>query len=141
MRWHSNFWLEQDSLAPWWGIELYRDDRAGMLKAQQAGHALTMEGRQRRCFSGAWPLRLHGFTRVRSKLSRVVPIGHLRGFGQELQDIALLEAQDRVVVVCEQGIGDILQFIPFAAELEARDCSVIIAGSPRLETLITSAIQ
>ena len=35
------------------------------------------------------------------------------GFGQELKDIASLEAQDRVVVVCEQGIGDILQFIPF----------------------------
>ena len=113
-------------------------------QAQQAAErALTMERTPETIFQWSLAsLRLHGFTRAdaleafESRPNRPV---FETGFGQELEDIAALEAQDRVVVVCEQGIGDLLQFIPFAAGLEARDCSVIIAGSPRLETLITSA--
>ena len=119
--------------------------RAGMYdEAQQAAaHALTMERSPETVFQWSLAsLRLHGFTRtdaLEAFESRPNRPAFETGFGRELENIASLEAQDRVVVFCEQGIGDILQFIPFAAELEARGSSVIIAGSPRLEALITSA--
>ena len=58
-------------------------------------------------------------------------------FGAELTSVESLEQGDRVVVFCEQGIGDILQFIRFAEGLETVGARVMIAGAPRLESLIT----
>ena len=140
--------LEQESLAAlvgYWSNLSIAMTRAGLYEeAQQAAaHALTMERSPETVFQWSLTsLRLHGFTRtdaLKAFESRPNRPGFETGFGAELENLTSLEAQDRVVVFCEQGIGDILQFIPFAVELEARCSSVIIAGSPRLEALITSA--
>ena len=57
---------------------------------------------------------------------------HPEGVGEVLKSLNQVSHGDRVAVVCEQGIGDNLQFIRFAKVLEERGASVIIASSPRL---------
>lgn len=60
-------------------------------------------------------------------------------FGTELKSLDELMSGDRVVVVCEQGIGDILQFLRYVPSLEKAGARVVIAGTPRLENLIVES--
>ena len=62
-----------------------------------------------------------------------------QSFGEELTSTECVNAGDRVVVFCEQGIGDILQFIRFVSELESSGARVVLAGPPRMEPLLTQS--
>ncbi len=110
---------------------------------QAARQALTLETSPETQFQWSLTaLRLDGFAGEEALAafeSRPNRPAFESGLGEELLEIASLETHDRVVVICEQGIGDVLQFIPYASELESLGVSIIMAGSPRLESLVTHA--